>query len=231
MDKNRPTFSCANVTKSFQTGDSVIHVLRGVELTLKGENSIAIVGASGCGKSTFLHLLAGLEKPTSGEIEIQGTPLSSLRQRELDVIRNRTLGFVYQLNHLLPEFTAEENVAMPLLIRRVKMDEALRQARTVVNKAGLGHRFSHKPAQMSGGERQRTAIARAVVGSPACVLADEPTGNLDNENSTIIIKLLDDLRKNFGISFVIATHDSQVTKISDKLFYINNGQLNKERII
>ena len=183
MDKNSPTFSCANVTKSFQTGDSVIHVLRGIELILKDENSIAIVGASGCGKSTFLHLLAGLEKPTSGEIEIQGTPLSSLRQRELDVIRNRTLGFVYQLNHLLPEFTAEENVAMPLLIRRVKMDEAIRQARTVLSKAGLGHRFSHKPAEMSGGERQRTAIARAVVGSPACVLADEPTGNLDRETA------------------------------------------------
>ena len=227
MDKNIPTVSCANVTKSFQTGGSVIHVLRGIELTLKGENSIAIVGASGCGKSTFLHLLAGLEKPTSGEIKIQGILLSSLRQRELDVIRNRTLGFVYQLNHLLPEFTAEENVAMPLLIRRVKMDEAIRKARTVLSKAGLGHRFSHKPAEMSGGERQRTAIARAVVGSPACILADEPTGNLDRETAAGVQSLLFELNQRAGTKLILATHDLELAGKTDQVFKLRNGVLEK----
>jgi len=227
MDKNIPTVSCANVTKSFQTGSSVIHVLRGIELTLKGENSIAIVGASGCGKSTFLHLLAGLEKPTSGEIKIQGILLSSLRQRELDVIRNRTLGFVYQLNHLLPEFTAEENVAMPLLIRRVKMDEAIRKARTVLSKAGLGHRFSHKPAEMSGGERQRTAIARAVVGSPACILADEPTGNLDRETAAGVQSLLFELNQRAGTKLILATHDLELAGKTDQVFKLRNGVLEK----
>ena len=224
---NISPLSCHRITKSYQIANSSIHVLRGIDLSLNQENSIAIVGASGCGKSTLLHLLAGLEKPTSGEIKIEGISLHTLNHREQDIIRNRTLGFVYQFNHLLPEFTAEENVAMPLLIRRMKMSEAIDRARRVLVRAGLERRFTHKPSQMSGGERQRTAIARAVIGHPACVLADEPTGNLDRETAAGVQTLLFDLNREEGTRLVLVTHDIDLAKQTDQVFELRNGILEK----
>ena len=205
--------------------ESAIQVLRGVDLLLGEEQSIAIVGASGTGKSTLLHLLAGLDQPTAGHISINGVDLGSLNERERSGLRNRTLGFVYQFHHLLPEFTAEENVAMPLLIRRDRHKEALSRAQGVLRRVGLEHRLGHKPSQMSGGERQRTAIARAVVGAPTCLLADEPTGNLDQETAADVQSLLFELNQEHGTRLVLATHDLDLAHRTEQVFELRNGIL------
>jgi lipoprotein-releasing system ATP-binding protein len=219
------TISCSGLVKSFEHQGANIHVLRGVDLLLSEKQSIAIVGASGTGKSTLLHLLAGLDQPTAGQININGVDLGSLNERERSTLRNRTLGFVYQFHHLLPEFTAEENVAMPLLIRRDRHREALSQARGMLRRVGLEHRLGHKPSEMSGGERQRTAIARAVVGGPACLLADEPTGNLDQETAADVQSLLLDLNQEQGTRLILATHDLDLAHRTQQVFELRNGTL------
>ena len=220
-----PIISCSGLVKSFDHHGVAIHVLRGVNLLFADKQSIAIVGASGSGKSTLLHLLAGLDQPTAGHISINGTDLGSLDERGRSALRNRTLGFVYQFHHLLPEFTAEEDVAMPLLIRRDNHREALTSARRILRKVGLEHRLGHKPAQMSGGERQRTAIARAVVGGPNCLLADEPTGNLDQETARGVQSLLLELSQEHDTRLVLATHDLDLAYRTEQVFELRNGIL------
>jgi lipoprotein-releasing system ATP-binding protein len=220
-----PIISCSGLVKSFDHHGATIQVLRGVDLLLGDEQSIAIVGASGTGKSTLLHLLAGLDQPTAGNISINGIDLGSLNERGRSALRNRTLGFVYQFHHLLPEFTAEENVAMPLLIRRDHHKEALTLAQGVLRRVGLEHRLGHKPGQMSGGERQRTAIARAVVGKPTCLLADEPTGNLDQETAADVQSLLLELNQEHGTRLVLATHDLDLANRTQQVFELRNGIL------
>ena len=224
-DPTAPIISCSGLVKSFDHHGVAIQVLRGVDLLLGDEQSIAIVGASGTGKSTLLHLLAGLDQPTAGHISINGVDLGSLNERERSALRNRTLGFVYQFHHLLPEFTAEENVAMPLLIRRDRYNEALSRAQGVLRRVGLEHRLGHKPGQMSGGERQRTAIARAVVGEPTCLLADEPTGNLDQETAADVQSLLFELNQEHGTRLVLATHDLDLAHRTQQVFELRNGIL------
>ena len=196
-----------------------------MDLLLGEEQSVAIVGASGTGKSTLLHLLAGLDQPTAGHISINGVDLGSLNERARSALRNRTLGFVYQFHHLLPEFTAQENVAMPLLIRRDRHKEALSRAQGVLRRVGLGPRLGHNPGQMSGGERQRTAIARAVVGAPTCLLADEPTGNLDQETAADVQSLLFELNQEHGTRLVLATHDLDLAHRTEQVFELRNGIL------
>ena len=224
-DPTAPIISCSGLVKSFDHHGDAIQVLRGVDLLLGEEQSIAIVGASGTGKSTLLHLLAGLDQPTAGHISINGVDLGSLNERARSALRNRTLGFVYQFHHLLPEFTAEENVAMPLLIRRDRHKEALSRAQGVLRRVGLEHRLGHKPGQMSGGERQRTAIARAVVGEPTCLLADEPTGNLDQETAADVQSLLFELNQEHGTRLVLATHDLDLAHRTEQIFELRNGIL------
>ena len=224
-DPTGPIISCSGRVKSFDHRGDAIQVLRGVDLLLGEEQSIAIVGASGTGKSTLLHLLAGLDQPTAGHISINGVDLGSLNERARSALRNRTLGFVYQFHHLLPEFTAEENVAMPLLIRRDRHKEALSRAQGVLRRVGLEHRLGHKPGQMSGGERQRTAIARAVVGEPTCLLADEPTGNLDQETAADVQSLLFELNQEHGTRLVLATHDLDLAHRTEQVFELRNGIL------
>ena len=220
-----PILFCSGLVKTFDHHGAPINVLRGVDLLLGEEQSIAIVGASGSGKSTLLHLLAGLDQPTAGHISINGADLGSLDERGRGALRNRTLGFVYQFHHLLPEFTAEENVAMPLLIRRDRHREALGRARRILRRVGLEHRLGHKPAQMSGGERQRTAIARAVVGGPKCLLADEPTGNLDQETAAGVQSLLFELNLERGTRLILATHDLDLAHRTQQVFELRNGIL------
>ena len=224
-DPTAPIISCSGLVKSFDHHGDAIQVLRGVDLLLGEEQSIAIVGASGTGKSTLLHLLAGLDQPTAGHISINGVDLGSLNERARSALRNRTLGFVYQFHHLLPEFTAQENVAMPLLIRRDRHKEALSRAQGVLRRVGLEHRLGHKPGQMSGGERQRTAIARAVVGEPTCLLADEPTGNLDQETAADVQSLLFELNQEHGTRLVLATHDLDLAHRTEQIFELRNGIL------
>ena len=224
-DLSTPIISCSGLVKSFDHYGANIHVLRGVDLSLDEELSIAIVGASGSGKSTLLHLLAGLDYPTAGNVCINGIDLESLDERGRGGLRNRTLGFVYQFHHLLPEFTAEENVAMPLLIRRDRHREALNQAQEILRRVGLGRRLGHKPSQMSGGERQRTAIARAIVGKPTCLLADEPTGNLDRETAAGVQSLLFELSQEHGTRLVLATHDLDLARQTEQVFELRNGAL------
>jgi len=224
-DPTGPIISCSGLVKSFDHHGVAIQVLRGVDLLFGEEQSIAIVGTSGTGKSTLLHLLAGLDQPTAGQISINGVDLGSLNERERSALRNRTLGFVYQFHHLLPEFTAEENVAMPLLIRRDRHKEALSRAQGVLRRVGLEHRLGHKPGQMSGGERQRTAIARAVVGGPTCLLADEPTGNLDQETAADVQSLLFELNQEHGTRLVLATHDLDLAHRTERVFQLRNGIL------
>jgi lipoprotein-releasing system ATP-binding protein len=224
-DLRTPTLSCSNVFKTFEHRGSSINVLRGVDLLLVEERSIAIVGASGSGKTTLLHLLAGLDQPNTGNVKINGEDLGFLSERERDELRNRTLGFVYQFHHLLSEFTAEENVAMPLLIRRVNFKRARDEARQALSSVGLESRLKHKPAQMSGGERQRTAIARAIVGAPCWLLADEPTGNLDRETASQVQSLLMKLNEEHGTRLILATHDLQLARRTQRMFELRDGVL------
>ncbi len=217
--------SCQNLCRSFIDGEREIMVLQGVDLELSQSESLAVIGASGSGKTTLLQLLGGLDSPTSGTVEVCGNNLSAVNETQRGDLRNQYLGFVYQFHHLLAEFTALENVAMPLLIRRVKSSDAFKQAKEILGHVGLGHRLEHKPGMLSGGERQRAAIARALVTKPALLLADEPTGNLDSETGDAVMQLLLDLKNNFQTSMVIVTHDMQVAGQMDRTLKLDHGDL------
>lgn len=216
---------CTSIYKSYSEGPQQVDVLRGVDLILGSGEHIAIVGASGSGKSTLLNVLGGLDKPDSGEVRILDTDFSSCGENKRGDIRNKHLGFVYQFHHLLPEFSAAENVGMPLLIAGRKKTDARQQALSLLEKVGLEQRAEHKPAELSGGERQRVAIARALVNAPACVMMDEPTGNLDEENALSIQKLMQNLSDTLRTSFIVVTHDMTLARTMNKVYRLEHGRL------
>lgn len=216
---------CENLSKKYVEANSSIDVLKDVNFSIKKGSRIAIMGPSGSGKSTLLHLLGGLEVPSSGAVKIQGQDWQALSEKERCQLRNQHLGFIYQFHHLLPEFTAFENVAMPLLIARISMPEIHERVLRILTEVGLEHRLHHKPAQLSGGERQRVAIARALIHSPACVLADEPTGNLDTHTAASVFELMLDLNSLFQTALVVVTHDEKLAKKLNQCFSIQKGML------
>ena len=215
----------SGIAKTYEEGDLKTEVLTNVNFSLRRGETLAIVGASGSGKSTLLHIIGGLDTLTRGEVEVEGRILSKLSDAERGRVRNRSLGFIYQFHHLLPEFTALENVCMPLLIRGVAIGEAERQARVLLERVGLGKREQHKPAELSGGERQRCAVARALVTRPACVLGDEPTGNLDEGNAAQVYELMLELNREVGTSFILVTHDHRLAAKMDRTLELHNGEL------
>lgn len=216
---------CISVNKSFRDAGLSVDVLSDINLSISAGERIAIVGSSGSGKSTLLHLLGGLEEPTQGEVWVVGKKISELNQAQRGMWRNQNLGFIYQFHHLLPEFTALENVAMPLLIRGTNPTEAKKQAIELLEKVGLGKRIEHKPGEMSGGERQRAAIARALVTKPRCVLADEPTGNLDRHTADQVYQIMLELNAEIKTSLVVVTHDEALAQRMDKIYHIKDGKL------
>jgi len=217
--------SCSHLAKSYTDAHSTLHVLRDIDLTIRQGEQIAIMGASGSGKSTLLHLLGGLDTPTGGQIRIDGTPIERLNAVKLGRLRNRALGFIYQFHHLLPEFTALENVAMPLLVRGVSAAKASDEAARMLDRVGLSGRLTHKPGELSGGERQRAAVARALVARPVCVLADEPTGNLDRKNADQVYDLMLELNREFSTSYLVVTHDPQIAERMDRIMVLNDGYI------
>ena len=215
---------CEDISKRFVDGELETQVLHDINLTINAGDQIAIVGSSGSGKSTLLHLLGGLDTPTNGTVHIQGQDISELSVAAASKMRNKTLGFVYQFHHLLPELDAVENVALPLVIGGTKPKTALAQAAVLLEKVGLDHRLTHKPSELSGGERQRTAIARALITQPACLLADEPTGNLDHHTAEQVFDLMLELNANLDTALVIVTHDTTLANRMDKVLTLRDGK-------
>lgn len=216
---------CLKLSKSFQQGGHELKVLSDLDFNLQEGESVAIIGASGSGKTTLLNLLGGLDTPTSGKVLINGQDVHQLDAKTQDQLRNRTLGFVYQFHHLLGEFSAQENVAMPLIIAKQAFNNAMDQAANILGQVGLAERLNHKPSQLSGGERQRVAIARALVHSPACILMDEPTGNLDRQTAKSVQQLMMKLKQSLTCSFIIVTHDQELANQMDRRLVLLDGQL------
>jgi len=223
MNDQEPVLACRNIAKSFSEAGLVVDVLTDINIEVMPAETISIVGSSGSGKSTLLHILGGLDVPSSGEVRVDGKSMTSLSNKQRGLLRNHSLGFVYQFHHLLPEFSALENVCMPLLIRGDSVKDARDQASEMLQRVGLEHRFRHKPSELSGGERQRAALARALVTKPRCVLADEPTGNLDHDSADKVYSLMMDLNESYGISFVVVTHDQGMAEKMDRILRLDGG--------
>ena len=231
MSKQTQVLQCRDLSKTYREGPQSVDVLKSIDLSVAEGESIAIIGASGSGKSTLLNLLGGLDKPCHGEVFVREQEFSSLNDNQRGAIRNSSLGFVYQFHHLLPEFSALENVCMPLLIGKVSPAESKRRANEIISAVGLAARASHKPAELSGGERQRVAIARALVSNPACVLMDEPTGNLDQHTADDIQQLMLSLNRDYKTSFIVVTHDHALAAKMDRVFVLNEGVLSEKNLV
>ena len=225
MSEPVPVLRARGIVRRFNEGLGELEVLSGLDLEVATAQRLAIIGASGSGKTTLLQILGGLDKPNAGQVEIAGRDINALDERARGELRNRTIGFVYQFHHLLPEFSALENVAMPLLVRRVPTAQALEKARALLARVGLAERLNHRPAELSGGERQRAAVARALVTEPKLVLADEPTGNLDGRNAEQVLQLLLELNREIATSLVVVTHDPRLAARRDGVLELAGGQL------
>ncbi len=222
---NNIILKASSLQKSYNDGVGKVHILKDLDFSILAGEQIAIIGPSGSGKSTLLHLLGGLEKPSKGEIHVLNDNIWQCSEKKRCQLRNSTLGFIYQFHHLLPEFTALENTAMPLLIANNSLKEVKERAKTLLERAGLGHRLHHKPGQLSGGERQRVAIVRALVNNPRCILADEPTGNLDQKTAESVYELLLELNRSLQTSLIIVTHDEKLAARMDKVYCLSEGKL------